>query len=512
MFLTATTEEEITKVVSQFESKNSTDSSDISMNVVKKVFMSVCKPFTDICNKSFVNGVFPDKMKIAKVKPLYKSGEKDLFTNYRPVSLLSQFSKILEKLFNNRLDDFLEKNDLLVDEQYGFRKERSTSMAITQLIEELTNANEDKKFTIGVFIDLKKAFDTIDHELLLRKLEHYGIRGVAHSWLKSYLELRKQFVNVNDCNSDLLNVTCGVPQGSILGPKLFILYINDICNVSDILHFVLFADDTNIFCSGKDMKKLCKTVSIALENLNVWFAVNKLSLNVSKTNFILFGNRKYKEEVNITINDVQIDRVYKTKFLGVMIDSKLNWKEHINIINNKISKSIAIIYRASKILNTDSMYTLYCTLVLPYLNYCAENWGNTYEGNINKIFLKQKRVIRIISKANFYDHTNQLFKKLNILKLKDLIELRSAIFMYKANRKTLPKNLQILFHFNSAKNRYHLRNKQEFQCRFVRTKQKQMCLSIYGIKLWNAMYDEFKQCKNIKSFKIKYKRFIIEKY
>ena len=191
MFLTATTEEETSKIVNQFDSKISTDSSNIGMIVVKKVFGAICKPFTNICNQSFVTGVFPDKMKTAKVIPLFKSNEKNMFTNYRPVSLLSQFSKILEKLFNNRLDTFLEKNEILVDGQYGFRKARSTSMAITHLIEELTNANEEKKITVGVFIDLKKAFDTIDHTLLLRKLKHYGIRGVANIWLESYLDSRK---------------------------------------------------------------------------------------------------------------------------------------------------------------------------------------------------------------------------------------------------------------------------------------------------------------------------------
>ena len=335
---------------------------------------------------------------------------------------------------------------------------------------------------------------------------------MANNWLESYLDSRKQFVSLNGCNSDLLNVKCGVPQGSILGPKLFILYINDICNVTKILNFILFADDTNIFCSGKDLKSLCKTVSKELDKLNVWFAVNKLSLNVSKTNFILFGNRKYNEDIDITINNVKIDRVYVTKFLGVLIDSNLNWKEHIDSINNKISKSIAIIYRASKILNTDSLYTLYCTLILPYLTYCIENWGNTHESNLNKIFLKQKRVIRIICRAKFYDHTNPLFKKLKILKLKDLRELRSAIFLFKAKCQTLPKKLLLIFSFNTVDKNYNLRNKQDYQHKYVRTKQKQMCLSIYGSKLWNNLQDDIKQCKNINSFKTKYKKCLINKY
>ena len=193
-----------------------------------------------------------------------------------------------------------------------------------------------------MFIDLKKAFDTIDHSLLLKKLDHYGVRGISNDWLKSYLSDRKQYVSFNSLKSDLMSISCGVPQGSILGPKLFILYINDICNVSKLLQFVLFADDTNIFCSDVNILDLCKNVSLELDKLNIWFAVNKLSLNVSKTNFILFGNRKYNGKVEIKINGINIERVYVTKFLGVLIDHQLNWKVHINHICNKVSRNIAI--------------------------------------------------------------------------------------------------------------------------------------------------------------------------
>ena len=482
------------------------------MLTLKKVFLSICSPFTNICNKSLSNGIFPNNMKIAKVIPLFKSGENDIFTNYRPVSLLSQFSKILEKLVDRRLDSFFDKHKILVEQQYGFRKARSTSMAITQLIEDITNANEEKKFTAGVFIDLKKAFDTIDHSLLLKKLDHYGVRGVSNDWLRSYLSDRKQYVSFNSLKSDLMSISCGVPQGSILGPKLFILYINDICNVSKLLQFVLFADDTNIFCSDVNILDLCKNVSLELDKLNIWFAVNKLSLNVSKTNFILFGNRNYNGEVDIKIDGINIERVYVTKFLGVLIDHKLNWKDHINHICNKVSRNIAIIYKASKVLNTKSLFSLYCTLILPYLNYCSENWGNTYESNLNKLFLKQKRVIRIINKATFYAHTTLLFKKLNVLKLKDLIELKTAIFMYKVYTKSLPRNLLEKFEIKNKNRFYNLRSSQAFNLKFVRTTQKQMCLSVCGLKLWNSLSEETLNCKSIQSFKSKYKSMLLYKY
>ena len=240
MFLQPTNMEEVFKTINSCSNKVSTDSEDLSMNIVKQIVKEVVEPFTHICNLSFIHGKFPENMKIAKVIPLYKGGSKNVYTNYRPVSLLSQFSKVLEKLFDVRLQAFVEKSNILSDSQYGFRSNRSTSLALMELIEEICTGIDNKKLTVGVFIDLKKAFDTIDHNILLEKLEFYGIRGVAHSWIKSYLFSRKQYVQVDNSVSELLSIMCGVPQGSVLGPKLFILYINDLCNVSKLLKYVLF--------------------------------------------------------------------------------------------------------------------------------------------------------------------------------------------------------------------------------------------------------------------------------
>ena len=182
-------------------------------------------------------------MKIAMIVPLFKSGEDSIFSNYRPVSLLAQFSKVLEKFFDKRLTEFVEKNNIMNNSQYGFRTTRSTSLALLDFMEKQGRAIDNKPITLGVFIDLKKAFDTIDHLLLIKKLTHYGVRGIASNCIRSYLANCKQFVHFNGVNSELQEVVCGVPQGSILGPKLFILYINDICNISNVIDLIIFADD-----------------------------------------------------------------------------------------------------------------------------------------------------------------------------------------------------------------------------------------------------------------------------
>ena len=209
-------------------------------------------------------------MKVAKVIPLHKNGDEHSFTNYRPVSLLTQFSKILEKLFSNRLDEFITKHQLLYDSQFGFRKNHSTALALAESVEIISNAIDHKLYSIGIFLDLKKAFDTINHDILLNKLENYGIRGLAHDWVRSYLHDRKQFVKLGEFTSTCLDIVCGVPQGSILGPKLFLLYINDIYKVSKVLRLILFADDTNIFYSGKDLNNMVEIVNIELTKLHGW--------------------------------------------------------------------------------------------------------------------------------------------------------------------------------------------------------------------------------------------------
>ena len=512
MYLTGVVKQDIVNTVNKFSNKTSKDCNDINMVLLKKVITCVANPFTFICNKSLEEGVFPDEMKCAKVIPLFKSGAKDEFTNYRPVSLLPQFSKILEKIFADKLDNFTTKYNLINNSQYGFRSNSSTSMALLELIEEITNSlHDDKKSTIGVFIDLKKAFDTLNHGLLLKKLEHYGVRGIANNWICSYLENRRQFVSFNGFSSDSLKLSCGVPQGSILGPKLFLFYINDICNISDKLKFILFADDTNIFFSDQNLCNLVSTLNMELNKLNTWFAVNKLSLNVSKTNYMLFSRSKINFEIKILINDNVIERVFVTKFLGVLIDEKLKWQEHINLVRSKVVKNISVLYKFKHIFDHNALRILYCSLILPYLTYCVEVWGNSFKSHLAKIEIIQKRAVRIICGARHLEHTSKLFGDLKLLKFTDIIKHRTLLFMYKAYNNLLPVNLQKMF--TVVGNAYHdTRQVKNFKCRFARTQLKAMVISVKGVKLWNSLDKGLCECHNINIFNNGIKKSILEQY
>ena len=320
-------------------------------------------------------------------------------------------------------------------------------------------------------------------------------------------------MDIHDTKSEFLNVICGVPQGSILGPKLFIIFINDICNISKIIQFILFADDTNIFCSDDDLTKLETKINQELSKLNDWFAINKLSLNVSKTNYMIFSNKNVNI-LKITICNTQIERVKSTRFLGIIIDQNLNWKEHIQRVKNKLSKTLAIMQKAKYYLDSYSIQILYNSLFLPYIEYCLEIWGCAYVSNLNCIFILQKRAIRLICNLKYRDHTNVYFFNLNLLKLFDLIDVKICVIMFKASKLVLPANVQSLFdtNFNHI---YNTRSDKTFRQQKIRSIAREKCITQYGVKLWRKMilnHKELKDCKNIKSFKRLTKKIFIENY
>ena len=510
MFINPVSEDEVVNIIKSCKPKHSKDCDDINMYVLSKVTDQIVKPLVHIFNLSFSSGIFPSEMKTAKVIPVFKSGNRSDFSNYRPISLLLQFSKILEKLFNLRLEQFLISNEILSNCQYGFRSSMSTVHAALELIESISTAVDNKKHCAGVFIDLKKAFDTVNHDLLVKKLFFYGIRGTANAWLNNYLTNRNQYVIADDHSSGMRLITCGVPQGSVLGPVLFLLYINDICNVSNLLKFVLFADDTNIFCSSTSLHDLQDTINRELDKLFVWFSVNRLSLNLGKTNYMLFRSRPPDNELALKINNVVLPRVAATKFLGIIIDDKLSWKPHIQSVKSKLSSVLSIMYKASKLINTTGMYTLYCSLFHPYLSYCNEIWGNTYTSNVKCLFTLQKKAIRLICNADRLAHTNAMFKDMSILKLSEFVKYKTAIVMFNIFHGTLPIQLQMRFTKYSSV--YSTRQTKSFVMVQVRTNLKAMCLSVHGVKLWNTLPDDIKNCTSVNIFKKCIKKHFLSHY
>ena len=508
IFIEPTNAEEIKKIVYQL--KNGAPGHDeIRLNDITPVLNSLIQPLTFVTNLSLLQGIFPDELKKAKIIPLYKSNDPMLFNNYRPISLLPLFSKILERIMYNRIIGFINKHKLLFKYQFGFRKDHSTYMALIILIDKITAALDNGDFTVAVLIDFRKAFDTVDHEILLHKLHHYGIRGIALEWMKSYLSNRQQQVSYNGANSSYKTINCGVPQGSILGPLLFIIYINDLSSVSKTLTSVLFADDTTLIDHDSNLTTLINRFNSELVNILNWLNANRLSLNIDKTNFMIF-RPKNKNDVSpdIMISGSKINQVDKAKFLGVIIDDKLNWSNHTNHVIKKISKGIGIIIKARKYFHSETLLNLYNTMVLPFISYSIHVWGKAANTHLNKIHILQKKIIRIIKGVHPRTHSQTFFAQLKVMTIYQLYEYYVGVFMYKLYHKNLPP-LFNMFERTSDIHSHSTRQYNSFYINYVPTLRSQRTVKISGAKLWNKIIGKIDINCKVGTFKTNIKKILL---
>ena len=312
-----------------------------------------------IINKCFSNGIFPDCLKLATITPIFKKGDRSDFRNYRPISVLPLLSKIFERLLYNRLLDYCTSNSILTPFQFGFRPKLTTQDATLNLTEYLYEALNNKEIAVSVFIDYSKAYDTVNHGILLKKMEKYGINGIALDLIKNYLTNRKQCVRIKSEISSYNNISIGIPQGSVLGSIFFLLYINDFPNIDQNFKPTMFADDSTISVRDKSEYNLFSRVNTVLSNFFSWTVCNRLSLNIEKTSYMITTNRLNVNIPPLEINGISLKFVKCTKFLGIGLDSDLKFKTHITHVYSKISKSIGVLNRLKKFVPINIMCKLY---------------------------------------------------------------------------------------------------------------------------------------------------------
>jgi hypothetical protein len=443
-------EHEVGTIMKRQMPKLSTGIDDINNKIVKTCWEELKKPMTIIVNMSIDQSQVPSLHKKAKIVPLYKKGNKQETGNYRPVSLLPSLSKILEKAICQQVMHFLNHNQLLCPNQFGFRTRNQTTHVVHSLLNTVAENAINNQCTIATFIDLSKAFDCLQYDKLYKKMEGLNFSDKTIDWFKSYLTGRMQCVSIEGEQSDWVPVKLGVPQGSILGPVLFLMYINDI-NKSDMTaKFVKFADDTTILTNGKDAKEASELMNSVLSKVYKWFRQNKLNLNPSKTRYMIF-NSKTEETNLVKIDNSPIERVWSKgkeksfKLVGIHLDEKLNWAEHINTIGKKITVATYGLHKAGKELDCKRRKLLYSGLIHSHLTYGLPIWGHATQGRLNTLLVKQKKAIRQIFRLPYKAHTLPYFVKGNILQLPELIRHSTLCYIQSGIEQQSPFHVKALW-------------------------------------------------------------------
>ena len=470
----------------------------------------LAEPITKLCNLSIELATFPDDCKIAKLKPLFKKGSKIDPQNYRPISLLPLISKIIEKVIHNQSQEYLDKHNILYKYQSGFRKNHSADTCLSYLNDKIIQGFDKGLLTGMILIDLQKAFDTINHRLFLEKLSVLGFHTSTIAWYKSYLENRTFSVNVDSKYSSHGTLTCGVPQGSILGPLIFLLYVNDMSQAVDC-DLLLYADDTGLTFMGKDKKTIEENLHRNFNSLCDWFVENKLSIHLGedKTKSILFGTRRQLKnigELNIRLGDIDIKHHSNVKYLGVILDNNLSGETMASKVLGKINGRLKFLYRKQHFLNSSLRRLLANALIQPHFDYACSAWyANLNKGLTKKIQTTQNKCIRFCLGLGNRTHLGtKEFEKINWLPTKERFEQMVSVNIYKFFNNDAPAYMKEIFHPVDM-----IHNTRRSKHRLILPHRKnnrgQKSLSFTGPKIWNNLYSELKTIGNVNTFKHKIK-------
>ena len=459
-------------------------------------------------NASVNYGFFPSSFKIARITPIFKSGCRNDVKNFRPISILPYFSKNFERLMYNRLYNYFIKFKIFCSHQFGFRTGLSTGDAILEFLDGIYQTLDDRALLIATFLDFSKAFDTVNHEVLIKKLKHYGVRGAAVNWFSSYLGSRYSYVCIDNIASKHYLFGSGVPQGSVLGSLLFLVYINDMYRSCNSCHLVHFADDTTVYRSSRNLPELLNGLNTDLNCISVWLRANRLTLNVDKSSYMFFGNITDGTGLSLSICNQELNIVHHVKFLGVLIDDRLTFKLHYEEVIKKLSRVCGVLWSLKTLLPAKTMLLIYYSLGWSYITYAISAWGRSSMTYISKLQAIQNRIMRIIFGSSSVD----VFKTNGILTINNAYDYFSSIKLYKDfNYQTTKYFTDKILEFQSSHN-YETRfrvNGNLIIPRFTSARG-QKSFIFQSVVFWNTLPLSLKNSPDLRAFKKLLKSFILD--
>lgn len=494
---------------------NSNLNNILPINYMKQCLDILADPLSSPINHCFEHGSFPNIIKSARIVPIFKSGDCLYPENYRPISILDDFSKIIEQCIFDRLSNFVHKFNLISNSQFGFQKQSGTLSAAVCLLDHIRSLLDAsiRNICAAIFIDITKAFDSICHDLLLQKLYRIGIRSRTYDLIRSFLSNRTQYTSTSKANSNSSNIDFGTPQGSTLGPALFILFINDITNLKLHGKIILFADDAVIVYCGTDIERINEMMIEDLETISRWFEENKLTLNMKKTKCMAIHPQQHlkKYSLNIHLNGTHIEQVTSFEYLGLTLQENIRWDLQIEKIAKKINRISGVIHRIGNSVNTNTLTSIYYAHIHSHLTYMSPIWGHSVpDALLRSIQTAQNNAIRSIFRREYYAlglSTNQIRKNFKIFDVRQIVKYETAMLAYKINNKRIKTDINTIA-MNSRHN-YRTRNSSQlYQCSFRTNIGRYKIARLIAVE-WNVLPTELRNLLSLNLFKKKLKEFYL---
>lgn len=503
---------DLEKIVMGLPKKKGTEEG-ISSDILKMAFSAIKEEFVEIINGSLREGCCPDSWKTSTIIPIPKINKAIKASHYRPINMLPLYEKVLELVVKNQIEKYLETNDIITEHQSGFRKQYSCETAIQTVVDEWKVDISEGKMVGVIFMDLKRAFETIDRDILLDKLYQYGIRDRVLDWFRTYLRNRTQQVRFNDKWSEVISNEYGVPQGSVLGPLLFIIYINDIVNLCpEECSIKMFADDTVIYVPGKSSAEVERKMNMLLSIVEKWMERNKLKMNVEKTKYMIVSSVRKVVSRNIVLkclDGTKLERVESIKYLGIIIDDKLRFKDHCEYMLKKIGKKTSFLNRMGNYVSAYTRCVIYKAIIAPHFEYCATLLVAMGETELKKLQIAQNRAMRVILQCNRYTKVEDMLSAVQFMSIRQRLYYNVCTFIFKAVKNLLPKEFKNRLQIVRTKSGRETRQAENIVIQFRRTRSAQKSMYYEGVKIYNALPIELKGCEKVEQFKRMLKEYVV---